>query len=81
MNFRPIYLLESIYKLMAKVLTIRLALVMYSIVSPNQSAFFKESLLVDGDVVVNKVVDLTKKAKKDCLIFKVDFEKPYDSIS
>jgi hypothetical protein len=32
-------------------------------------------------VVVNEVVDLDKCTKKDCVIFKVDFEKAYDSVS
>jgi hypothetical protein len=32
-------------------------------------------------VAVKEVMDLAKKSKKDCLIFKVDFEKVYDSAS
>lgn len=32
-------------------------------------------------VVVNEVIDLTKKIMNSCLIFKVDFEKTYDSVS
>lgn len=47
------------------------------LISPNQHAFLKASLLVDGVVVINKVVDLTKRTKKYLLIFKVDFEKRY----
>jgi len=81
MNFRPIDLIGSIYKLMANIFTIRLDLVMDSIISPNQPTFLKERLPVDGDVVVNEVVDLVKKTKKDCLILKIDFEKAYDSVS
>lgn len=49
-------------------------------ISPNQSAFFKGRLLVDRVVVVNEFVDLAKKSKKYCLIFKMDFEKAYDSL-
>lgn len=36
---------------------------------------------MDGVVVVNEVIDFARKARKDCLIFKVDFEKAYDSVS
>jgi hypothetical protein len=36
--------------------------------------------LVDGVVVVNEVIDFAKKAGKECLILKVDFEKAYDSV-
>jgi hypothetical protein len=35
---------------------------------------------VDGVLVANEVVDWVKKANIDCLIFKVDFEKAYDSV-
>ncbi|MCI14026.1 RNA-directed DNA polymerase (Reverse transcriptase) [Trifolium medium] len=53
---------------------------MNSIVASTQSAFLKGRLLVDGVLIVNEVVDLAKKSGKDCLIFKVDFEKAYDSV-
>jgi hypothetical protein len=79
-DFRPISLLGSLYKLLANVLARRLASVMNSIISPSQSAFLKSRHLVDGVLVVNEVVDYAKKAKKECLIFKVDFEKAYDSV-
>ncbi|MCH83902.1 cysteine-rich receptor-like protein kinase, partial [Trifolium medium] len=36
--------------------------------------------LVDGVMVVNEVVDSAKRLGKECLIFKVDFEKAYDSV-
>ncbi|GAU38174.1 hypothetical protein TSUD_264000 [Trifolium subterraneum] len=80
-DFRPISLLGSMYKLVAKVLTKRLCLVMDSLVSKNQSAFIKGRLLVDDVLVINEIVDWVKKAKVKCEIFKVDFEKAYDSVS
>jgi hypothetical protein len=30
---------------------------------------------------VNEVVEMAKRKKRDCVIFKVDFEKAYDSVS
>jgi hypothetical protein len=80
-DFRPISLLGSIYKLVAKVLTNRLCLVMDSLTSKNQSTFIKSRLLVDGVLIINEVVDWVKKVKRKCLIFKGDFEKAYDSVS
>ncbi|MCH82363.1 LINE-1 reverse transcriptase like [Trifolium medium] len=53
---------------------------MHSLIASNQSAFIKGRNLVDGVVVVNEVVDSAKKLGKECLIFKVDFEKAYDSV-
>lgn len=32
-------------------------------------------------VAVNEIIDLTKKSKRGCLMFKVYFEKLYDSMS
>ncbi|GAU34591.1 hypothetical protein TSUD_15060 [Trifolium subterraneum] len=80
-DFRPISLLGCFYKLVAKVLTKRLSTVMDSLTSKNQSAFLKGRLLVDGVLAINEVVDWVKKTKKECLVFKVDFEKAYDSVS
>jgi hypothetical protein len=48
---------------------------------PNtQSAFIKGRSLVEGVVVVNEIIDNAKKSGKKCLVFKVDFEKAYDSV-
>jgi hypothetical protein len=79
-DFRPISFLSCLYKIIAKVLTNRLAKVMSPLIAHTQSAFIKGRNLVDGVLVVNEVVDLAKKFEKDCLIFKVDFEKAYDSV-
>ncbi|GAU17375.1 hypothetical protein TSUD_232510 [Trifolium subterraneum] len=40
-----------------------------------------ESVYRYGVVAVNEIIDLAKKTRKECLIFKVDFEKAYDSVS
>ncbi|MCH87373.1 LINE-1 reverse transcriptase like, partial [Trifolium medium] len=79
-DFRPISLLGCLYKLIAKLLAKRLAKVIDSVIAPNQSAFIKDRNLVDGVLVVNEVVELAKKTKRECLIFKVNFEKAYDSV-
>jgi hypothetical protein len=79
-DYRPISLLGCIYKLLSKVLAARLAKVMGSIISASQSAFLKGRQLVDGVLVLNEVVDSARKTGKECLIFKVDFEKAYDSV-
>ncbi|WJX96923.1 hypothetical protein P8452_78057 [Trifolium repens] len=79
-DFRPISLLGCWYKLLSKVLAGRLARVIGSLIPKYQSAFLEGGQLVEGVVVVNEVIDYAKKAGKECLILKVDFEKAYDSV-
>jgi len=79
-EYRLISLLGCLYKILSKVLASRLSKVMNSIISGSQSAFLKGRHLVDGVLVVNEVVDLAKRSKRECLILKVDFEKAYDSV-
>jgi hypothetical protein len=79
-EFRLISLLGSLYKLLAKVLAVRLGKVMDSITSKNQSVFIKGRFLADGVVVLNEVVDFAKRSKKEYLILKVDFQKACDLV-
>jgi len=79
-DFRPISLLGSLYKILAKVLDRRLGKVMDSIISSSQSAFVKDRNLVDGVLVANEMVDYAKRRNKQCLVLKVDFEKAYDFV-
>lgn len=54
---------------------------MDTLVALNQIVFLKGILFMDGAMAVNEVIDLAKRSRKPCLIFKVDFKKVYDSIS
>lgn len=71
----PIYLVDLLYKLINKYLAFRLSKVMDNLISPSQSNFLKWRLLVDGVVVVNKLVDMGNRYKKYFLIFKVDLKR------
>jgi len=50
------------------------------VISTSQSTFLKGRNHVDGVMVINELVDLAKKLRKECLIFKVDFEQVYDFV-
>lgn len=51
------------------------------LVSPNQTSFLTARMLVDDVMIVNEVIDNTKKSRKHYFIFKMDFNKAYDSVS
>lgn len=80
-EYRPICLIGSIYKILSKVLANRLKKVLLLVISECQSAFLGGRNILDGVVIVNELVDLAKRNKEECMLFKVDFEKAYDTVS
>ncbi|GKB29228.1 putative RNA-directed DNA polymerase [Tanacetum coccineum] len=80
-DYRPISLIGCQYKIIAKILANRLSLVIPSIIGEVQMAFIKGRQIIDGPLVVNEVISWAKKHKKKLLLFKVDFEKAFDTLS
>jgi len=80
-EYRPISLVGCLYKIIAKVLSRRLGSVMNKIISEEQFAFVEDRFMLDGIVVANEIVHEAKLKNKPTFIFKVDFEKAYDSVS
>ncbi|WVZ79230.1 hypothetical protein U9M48_026834 [Paspalum notatum var. saurae] len=79
-QFRPICLLNVIYKIITKVLTIRLTKVTASVISESQTAFILGRNILDGVVIVHEVIHHLKKQKKAGIILKLGFEKAYDKV-
>ncbi|PNX79707.1 cysteine-rich receptor-like protein kinase, partial [Trifolium pratense] len=69
-DFRPISLVGSLYKILAKVLANRLRLVIGSVISESQTAFVKNRQILDGILIANEVVDEARKSKKELMLFK-----------
>ncbi|GKD34943.1 RNA-directed DNA polymerase, eukaryota, partial [Tanacetum coccineum] len=79
-DFRPISLIGSLYKIIAKLLANRLVLVMANLVNEVQSAFIDNRQILDGPFILNEIIQWCKAKKKQTMIFKVDFEKAFDSV-
>ncbi|GKA61497.1 RNA-directed DNA polymerase, eukaryota, reverse transcriptase zinc-binding domain protein, partial [Tanacetum coccineum] len=79
-DFRPISLIGLHYKIVAKILANRLSKVIDSIISPEQSTFISGRQILDGPLILSEIVDWYKKLKKKLMLFKVDFEKAFDSV-
>lgn len=80
-KYKPICLVGCLYKILAKLLALRLKRVIGKLISNKQYAFISDRNILDGVLVVNKFLDLEKSEKRSCLELKVDYEKAYDSVS
>jgi hypothetical protein len=79
-QFRPICLLNVIYKIITKSLMIRLTLVIDKVISPYQTAFIPGRNILEGVVILQEILHELKVTKKSGVILKLDFEKAYDKI-
>ncbi|GKE12159.1 RNA-directed DNA polymerase, eukaryota, reverse transcriptase zinc-binding domain protein, partial [Tanacetum coccineum] len=79
-DFRPISLIGSLYKIIAKLLANRLVPVMGNLVNEVQYAFIDNRQILDGPFILNEILQWCKAKKKKTMLFKVDFEKAFDSI-
>ncbi|KAK5834293.1 hypothetical protein PVK06_018170 [Gossypium arboreum] len=81
-EFRPICLVSSLYKIVSKVLSLRLRELVEEVVSDTQSAFIKGRQIFDGVLIANELIHsvLKKGGSGGKLIFKLDFSKAYDCV-
>ncbi|GJS98286.1 RNA-directed DNA polymerase, eukaryota [Tanacetum coccineum] len=79
-DFRPISLIGSIYKIITKILANRLCFVLPSLISDVQSAFVSNRNILDGPFMLNELLSWCKHKKRNAFIFKVDFEKAFDTV-
>lgn len=59
----------------------KLKKVIGGLVSSSQLHFIQGRKMLDEVLVINELVDLAKRKKKDSLLFKFDFEKAYNYVA
>jgi mannosylglycoprotein endo-beta-mannosidase len=79
-DFRPISLIHSVAKLVAKVLSSRLAPSMSQIVGPHQSAFIHGRCLHDNFQLVQSTARKLHRLRKDAILLKLDITKAFDTV-
>ena len=80
-DFRPICLVGSLYKLLAKVLANRLNKVMNNLVNKAQNAFVEGKKILDAFLAANEIIGSIVKKKDGGVLCKLDIEKAYDHIN
>jgi len=79
-DFCPISLVHSFGKLLTKILANRLAPLLDSLVSSNQSAFVRGRCIHDNFILVQQTVKVLHRQKVPSLFLKLDISKAFDSV-
>ncbi len=76
-NYRPISLTNTDYKILANVLTARLTLHLPDLISPQQTAYMKGTNIRS----VQDMIDYSESCQDDIAILFLDFKKAFDLVS
>jgi hypothetical protein len=79
--FRPIALINVIFKFISKAFASRLTPIAHRVISPTQTAFIKGRLIHDGALALHEILDEIKFSGQRAVILKLDFEKACDRVS
>jgi exonuclease III len=79
-NYRPITLLNTDYRSLAKVLACRLVPCLGEVISPEQTAFLHGRHMGEGIMLVQCVAQLLHRQGRGALAVFCDFEKAYDTV-
>ncbi|KAK3229325.1 hypothetical protein Dsin_001206 [Dipteronia sinensis] len=80
LDFRPISLVSSLYKVLAKTLANRMKRIMGSVIGEAQTTFVNNRQILDSFIVAEEIIHHWKRSKEGGLLVKLDFEKAYDSL-
>ena len=79
-HYRPISLTSSIAKFFSKMLALRLAKNLDSLVSRNQNAFIRRRSIHDNFLYTQNLIRALHKAGRPLLFLKIDIAKAFDTV-
>ena len=76
----PYYIHNTVYKILAKVISIQLSTVLPTIIHPTQTKFIREINILDNVYTFSKSVALAAKSEQKLAIVMLYLEKAYDRV-
>ena len=80
LDYGPISLVTSLYKIIAKVLLGRLHKVFQDTIFLTEGVFVEGKQILDVVQIANELVNEKRRSREEGVVFKIDFEKAYDHI-
>jgi hypothetical protein len=80
-QYRPIALINVIFKLASKVFACRLSPVAHRVISQSQTAFIKGRFIQDGPLALHEIIHELHSKNLPAILLKLDFEKAYDRVN
>jgi hypothetical protein len=78
--FRPICLLNCLYKWFIKVLTLRLEPIVGRLIHNSQTTFIHGRNIMNGVMALYDILHETKRKREIGVILKIEFKKAYDKV-
>ena len=79
-NWRPIALLTTDYKLIAKCLAMRITKVIDKLIAPDQTGYIKGRYIGENIRTVHDIIDYLNDRNKGGILMLIDFEKAFDTV-
>jgi hypothetical protein len=80
-QFRPIALINVIFKFISKAYVIRLSPIAHRTISFAQIAFIKRRQILDGAQALHEILDELHVSHQPAIVLKLDFKKAYDRVN
>ena len=80
-NWRPLSLLNTNYKIIAKVLASRMQRILHKIINNDQSGYIKGRYIGENIRKILEVISFMDEKKLSGILLQLDFEKAFDSMS